>query len=92
MTHPIQGKHKLLNRVRRLGGQMGALERALEADAGCTEIMQLLATVRGAINGVMAEIMEDHIRMHMIDAGRKPSSSETRAANELVRVLKKSIQ
>jgi DNA-binding FrmR family transcriptional regulator len=88
MTHVIQEKKKLLNRIRKLNGQVEAIERALEADAGCTEIMRLLTTARGAINGIMAEVVEDHIQLHMIDEDRKPSKSESQAAVELIDVLR----
>jgi DNA-binding FrmR family transcriptional regulator len=88
MAHVVAEKQKLLNRVRRLRGQIDALERALEADEGCSEVMRLLTAVRGAINGVMAEVVEDHILMHMVDSDRKPSRSEQRAADELLDVLR----
>jgi DNA-binding FrmR family transcriptional regulator len=88
MTHTIVDKQKLLNRVRRLRGQVDAIERAVDREAGCTEVMQLLTTVRGAISGIMAEVIEDHVQMHMIDEDRKPSRSEARAADELVDVLR----
>ena len=88
MEHPIAEKQKLLNRVRRLRGQVDAVERALEADAGCAEIMRLLTTVRGAINGTMAEVVEDHILMHMIDPNRKASRAEAEAGDELLKVLR----
>ncbi len=88
MTHTIVDKQKLLNRVRRLRGQVDAIERAVDREAGCTEVMQLLTTVRGAISGIMAEVIEDHVHMHMIDEDRKPSRSEARAADELVDVLR----
>ena len=88
MAHVVVEKQKLLNRVRRLRGQLDALERALEADEGCSEVMRLLTAVRGAINGVMAEVVEDHILMHMIDPDRKPSRSEQQAADELLDVLR----
>src|SRR5258708_21156137 len=65
MAHVVEGKQKLLNRVRRLRGQIDALERALDADEGCSEVMRLLTASRGAINGIMAEVVEDHILMHM---------------------------
>ena len=87
MEHAVGKKQKLLNRVRRLRGQIEALERTLEADAGCAEVMQLVTACRGAISGIMAEVVEDHIRMHMIDPGRKPSKAEAGAADELVGVL-----
>jgi DNA-binding FrmR family transcriptional regulator len=88
MTHTIADKQKLLNRVRRLRGQVDAIERALESEAGCTEVLRLLTAGRGAINSLMAEVVEDHIHMHMIDEGRKPSRTETEAANELIDVLR----
>jgi len=92
MTHTIADKQKLLNRVRRLRGQVDAMERALDTEAGCTEIMNLLTAARGAINGIMAEVIEDHIHMHMIDESRKPSRSEAEAASELVDVLRSYIR
>lgn len=92
MSHTIADKQKLLNRVRRLRGQIDALERGLNADAGCTEIMRLLTAARGAINGLMAEVVEDHIHMHMIDDDRSPSRREAEAADELVDVLKSYIR
>ena len=92
MSHTITDKQKLLNRVRRLRGQIDALERALDSEAGCTEIMRLLTAARGAINGIMAEVVEDHIHMHMIDEDRKPSRTEAEAADELIDVLRSYIR
>jgi DNA-binding FrmR family transcriptional regulator len=92
MTHAIQENQKLLNRIRRLGGQISAIERALETEASCTDIMHLLTAARGAINGIMAEVVEDHIQMHMIDEGRKPSRAEAQAASELIDVLRSYIK
>ena len=88
MAHVVAEKQKLLNRVRRLRGQIDALERALDADEGCSEVMRLLTAARGAINGLMAEVVEDHILMHMIDPDRKPSRAEQEAAEELLDVLR----
>ena len=88
MTHTIADKQGLMNRVRRLKGQIEAIERALDAEAGCTEVMKLLTAGRGAINSIMAEVVEDHIQMHMIDETRKRSRAELRAADELLDVLR----
>ncbi len=85
-------KQKLLNRVRRLRGQIDALERALEAEESCIETMRLLTAARGAITGMMAEVVEDHIQLHMIDQGRKPSRDEVAAADELIEVLRSYIR
>lgn len=67
MSHTSREKAKLLNRVRRLRGQIEAIERALEEERGCADILQLIAGVRGAVNGLMAEVVEDHIRLHVVD-------------------------
>jgi DNA-binding FrmR family transcriptional regulator len=92
MTHAIHEKQKLLNRVRRLRGQVDAIERALEAEGSCTEVMRLLTAARGAMNGMMAEVVEDHIQMHMMEANRKPTRDEIEAADELVEVLRSYIK
>lgn len=88
MAHAVAEKLKLLNRVRRLRGQIDALERAVDSEQGCSEVMRLLTTARGAINGIMAEVVEDHIEMHMIDSDRKRSRIEQQAAAELLDVLR----
>jgi DNA-binding FrmR family transcriptional regulator len=92
MPHVVHEKQKLLNRVRRLRGQVDAIERALESDDSCTQIMRLLTAARGAMNGMMAEVVEDHIQMHMMTANRKPARDEIEAADELVDVLRSYIR
>jgi len=88
MAHPLTDKRKLLNRVRRLRGQIDAIERALDSDEPCGEVMRRVTTAKGAINALMAEVLNDHIRSHMIDEDRVPSDNEQQAANELVAVLR----
>ncbi len=92
MSHAVHEKQKLLNRVRRLRGQVDAIERALEAEGSCTQVMRLLTAARGAINGMMAEVVQDHIQMHMVAANRKPTRDEVEAADELVDVLRSYIR
>ena len=92
MSHAVHEKQKLLNRVRRIRGQIDAVERALEAEESCTRIMRLLTAARGALNGMMAEVVEDHIQMHMMEANRKPAREEIAAAGELVEVLRSYIK
>jgi FrmR/RcnR family transcriptional regulator, repressor of frmRAB operon len=70
MSHTIRHKQKLLHRVSRIGGQVEAIKRALEGEAGCSEVMHLIAGCRGAINGLLAEVVEDHIRTHLVDRAR----------------------
>src|ERR1019366_9039871 len=59
-------KQKLLFRIKRIRGQFAAVERALEAGDECADVLMLLAAIRGGVNGLMAEILEDHIRLHMM--------------------------
>lgn len=65
MPHTIQGKQRLLARVRRIKGQAEALETALEKETECSAVLQQIAAIRGAINGLMAEVLEGHIREHL---------------------------
>jgi DNA-binding FrmR family transcriptional regulator len=73
--------------VNRLLGQVEAVRRAVEEDAECADVMQLIATARGATNGLLAEVVKDHIRHHMIDRRRRRSTAEVRAARELIAVV-----
>jgi DNA-binding FrmR family transcriptional regulator len=88
VSHTVREKTKLLNRVRRIRGQIEAVERALEQEIGCSDVLQLIAGFRGAINGLMAEVIEDHIRMHVIDPAREPDSEHAHAADELIDVVR----
>ena len=65
MGHTVKDKKRLLTRVRRIKGQAEALERALLSEVDCTAVMQQIAAVRGAVNGLMSEVLEDHIREHL---------------------------
>ncbi|MGD0932626.1 MAG: metal/formaldehyde-sensitive transcriptional repressor [Candidatus Korobacteraceae bacterium] len=69
-------KQKLLYRIKRLRGQFAAVERALTSDDECADILMLLAAIRGGVNGLMAEILEDHIRLHMMNPEQAMDSPE----------------
>lgn len=86
--HTIRDKKKLLNRVRRIRGQVDAVEKALNQENECSSILQTLAACRGAINGLMAELLEGHIRLHVLDPHRKPTAEQEEASQELIEVLK----
>jgi len=77
MGHTIRSKKPLLARVRRMKGQLEALERALDSDAECGAVLQQIAAVRGAVNGLMAEVLEGHIREHL---GSETLTAEERMA------------
>lgn len=86
MTHTIHQKPKLLARVRRLKGQMEAIERALEADVPCGEVLNLVASVRGAIGGLTAELIEDHVREHVMN--EPDPQARAKGAAELIEVVR----
>ncbi len=77
MVHTKREQIKLLNRVKRIRGQMDSVERTLAAEGHeCAEVLMLLAAVRGGINGLMAEVLEDHIRLHLLQDGHAPLTPE----------------
>ena len=88
MTHTLRAKQKLLARVRRMKGQVEAIERALETEAGCEQVMHLIAGVRGAMAGLMAEVVEDHVRTHLVDAQTHPGVLNPEAAEQLLEVIR----
>jgi DNA-binding FrmR family transcriptional regulator len=88
MTHTVREKQKLLARVRRMKGQVEAIERALESEAGCEQVMHLISGVRGAMAGLMAEVVEDHVRMHLVDPEKHPGALNAEAAEQLLDVVR----
>ena len=88
MTHTIREKQKLLARARRIRGQVEAIERALESEAGCEQIMHLLATARGAMAGLMAVVVEEHVRTHLVNAESFPGALNVEATDQLLDVVR----
>jgi DNA-binding FrmR family transcriptional regulator len=85
---PHSDRGKLLSRAKKIRGQAEAVERALSNDKeGCADTLQLLAACRGAINGLMAEVMEEHIRAHL--GGGKASEEVTEDLLSIVRAYLK---
>jgi DNA-binding FrmR family transcriptional regulator len=72
MPHTIKGKKPLLMRVRRIKGQIEALEKALEQESDCSAVLQQIAAIRGAANGLMAEVLEGHLREHLASEDISP--------------------
>ena len=88
MSHTVREKEKLILRVRRIRGQIEAMERALDAGQECSDVLQLITAARGAMNSLMAELVEDHVRFHVLDPQQKPSSEQALAADELVDIIR----
>jgi DNA-binding FrmR family transcriptional regulator len=87
MSHTVAGKKKLLSRVRRIKGQSIALETALEGEPDCMAILQQVAAIKGAVNGLMKEVLEDHLREHL---GAENLSNEQRLTEveDVISILK----
>jgi DNA-binding FrmR family transcriptional regulator len=66
MTQIDKEKQKLVARIKRIRGQVDSIERSLTTEDDCADILMLLANVRGGINSLMAEVLEDHIRLHIL--------------------------
>jgi DNA-binding FrmR family transcriptional regulator len=88
MSHTVKDKAKLLGRIRRIRGQAEAVERALEAEVGCADVLMLVASMRGAIIGLTAELMEDHIRHHVVDPEHDADADRAKGAAELIEVVR----
>lgn len=80
MSHTVQNKKSLIARVRRISGQVASLEKALESDADCDAVLQQAASIRGAVQGLMSQLLEDHLREHV-------AASSPKALKELEPVM-----
>ena len=76
MTQHEREKMKLVQRLRKLRGQLDAVERSLTADEECGGQLMLLAAVRGGVNGLMGEVLETHIRFHLADGAKEQIAPE----------------
>ncbi|HEX7877496.1 MAG TPA: metal/formaldehyde-sensitive transcriptional repressor [Sphingobium sp.] len=86
--HVVIDREKLLARVRRIAGQVGAVERQLLGDAGCSETLQLVASVRGAVGSLMEELIEQHMRDHVARPGLTDKEREA-AAEEMLALIRR---
>ncbi len=89
MSHTIRNKRQLVSRARRVQGQVEALVRALSEEQDCSDVLQLMSAARGAMNSLMAELLEGHIREHVLDSGRRPTQDQTLAADEVITMVKR---
>ncbi len=88
MANVNKEKKKLLNRVRRLRGQVKAIERTLEEDAECSDVLHSIAACRGALDSLMAQVIEGHIRSSVLAPDGKASKDQEEAAQDLIGALK----
>jgi DNA-binding FrmR family transcriptional regulator len=88
MAHTIDEKKKLLNRVRRIRGQVEAVERSLDEEAECSTILHNISACRGAMDALMAEVIEGHIRFHVLDPAKTRTDDQSQAAEDLIEALR----
>lgn len=87
MAHTIKAKKPLLTRARRIQGQVASLVKRLESDADCMAVLQQMAAIRGAVNGLMAEVLEGHLREHL-GADDVPPEQRQDDLDQVVAVLR----
>jgi DNA-binding FrmR family transcriptional regulator len=87
LPHALRDQQRMVNRVRRLRGQVDAIERALTEEASCSDLIQRVTAARGAIDGLMAEILEEHVREYLLADEELPAKNRTHAAEELIGII-----
>lgn len=88
MSHTIKDKKELLLRAKRIQGQVEALARALSEERDCSEVLQLMSAARGAMNSLMAELLEGHIKSHVLGGKQRPSAEQVEAADEVIAMVR----
>jgi FrmR/RcnR family transcriptional regulator, repressor of frmRAB operon len=88
MSHTIEQKRNLLLRAKRIQGQVEALVRALEEERDCSDVLQLMSAARGAMNSLMVELLEGHIRNHVLIGKQRATSKQVSAADEVIDMVK----
>lgn len=88
MPHTVREKAKLLNRTRRIRGQVDAIERALDEHADCAVVLHQIVAVRGAINGLMTHVIEGYILEHLLDDSGHSPEERQQEAQSLISALK----
>lgn len=81
-----QERRKLLHRVKKIRGQLEAAERILTHDEDCANVLMLLAAIRGGVNSLMAEVLEDHLRLHV--AGVSGERIAPELAEEVIELVR----
>jgi DNA-binding FrmR family transcriptional regulator len=88
MAHTQEEKRSLLNRVRRIMGQVAAIQKALDQEAECSDVLHNIAACRGAMDALMAEVIEGHIRFHILAPNGTATDEQKLAADDLVTALR----
>ena len=87
MAHTIEDKRRLGARISRIRGQLNAIDRAVREDTDCFQILQTTAACHGALNSLMVEILEGHIRYHLLEPGTDSRAERRKAAREVIAIM-----
>ena len=88
MAHTSRDRDKLTLRIKRIRGQVDGIQRLLDEGDDCFAVLQTVTACRGALTGLMAEIIEGHVRDHILDPAQEPTAAQRRASEELLEVLR----
>ncbi len=88
MAHVLEAKKKIITRIRRIKGQLDAVERGLEEGIDCYSVLQTLTASRGGLNGLIGELIEAHIKEHVMSDMNNPKSASDKSALELIKLMK----
>ncbi len=88
MGHLAEDNKKIISRIKRIKGQLEAVERGLVEGKDCFEVLQTLSACRGGLNGLMGSLVEDHIKEHVMTNKTNPKSAKDKSSLELIKLLK----
>ena len=88
MPHTTRDREKLKARLARIRGQIDAVARALDEEQDCGQVLQQIAAIRGAVTGLLGEVLEGHVREHLAGQGLSAADRQN-AAGELIEVLRR---
>ncbi len=91
MGHLTENRDKIVARIHRITGQVAAIERSVVADAPCADTLHLVAAVRGAVAGLMNELVEEHLRAHVAAPNLTPEERK-KGTDELAIVLRRYVR
>jgi DNA-binding FrmR family transcriptional regulator len=91
MGHAARDREKLVLRIKKIRGQVEGIQRTLEQDDDvddCFAVLQTVAACRGALNSLMVEIIDGHVRGHILDPKQQPTAEQTKAAEQLLEIVR----
>ena len=87
MSHVSEDK-KIMARIKRIKGQLEAVEKAITDGKECYAVLQTLSACRGGLNGLIGELIEGHIKEHVMKNPNDPKTAQDKSAVELINLMK----